>query len=313
MTLTQFRYVLEVSKTGSVNRAASNLFVSQSVLSNAIKTLETELNQKIFYRTTKGMLPTPFGKTFIAYITPIQMHIEQLNTMLNQGAPAPKMTLSIATTGFQQMSVFLGHLIKSMSDKMLRVELIETSLEEAMNLIASEITNIAFVRRWSCYYALTNKRLRALHLEYYPIRSFPMEIVIGPGNPLYHSTLTAVTADMLTDFPCVLYSYIESGPYRDIYDKLNLSVKSRIVTNSRASMYETINESPAYFIDAPPPVFTGSCDKIQEGPTSHPQYRTLVLQNCEVQTEYGWIVRKGYSRTPIEDECIDLVTQLLRG
>ena len=112
MTLTQFRYVLEVSKTGSVNRAASNLFVSQSVLSNAIKTLETELNQKIFYRTTKGMLPTPFGKTFIAYITPIQMHIEQLNTMLNQGAPAPKMTLSIATTGFQQMSVFLGHLIK---------------------------------------------------------------------------------------------------------------------------------------------------------------------------------------------------------
>ena len=37
MTLTQFKYVLEVEKMGSINHAANNLFVSQSVLSTSIK------------------------------------------------------------------------------------------------------------------------------------------------------------------------------------------------------------------------------------------------------------------------------------
>ena len=64
MTLVQFKYVLEIAKTGSVNQAANNLFVSQSVLSNALKTLEKELGQLIFYRMTTGMQLTPFGENF---------------------------------------------------------------------------------------------------------------------------------------------------------------------------------------------------------------------------------------------------------
>ena len=65
MTLVQFKYVLEIAKTGSVNQAANNLFVSQSVLSNALKTLEKELGQLIFYRMTTGMQLTPFGDRFL--------------------------------------------------------------------------------------------------------------------------------------------------------------------------------------------------------------------------------------------------------
>lgn len=53
MTLTQFKYVLEIAKAGSVNQAANNLFVSQSVLSNSIKALENELGQKIFFAVLK--------------------------------------------------------------------------------------------------------------------------------------------------------------------------------------------------------------------------------------------------------------------
>lgn len=67
MTLVQFKYVLEIAKTGSVNQAANNLFVSQSVLSNALKTLEKELGQLIFYRWTTGMQLTPFGRTCCLY------------------------------------------------------------------------------------------------------------------------------------------------------------------------------------------------------------------------------------------------------
>ena len=43
MTLLQMRYILEVDRCGSMNRAAQDLFVSQSALSTAILEVEKEL------------------------------------------------------------------------------------------------------------------------------------------------------------------------------------------------------------------------------------------------------------------------------
>ena len=43
MTIPQLQYVLEISRTGSVSKAAKTLYLSQPNLSNAIKNLENEL------------------------------------------------------------------------------------------------------------------------------------------------------------------------------------------------------------------------------------------------------------------------------
>ena len=72
MNLNQLKYVIEIARTRSINKAASNLFVSQSVLSTAIISLEKEIGQPIFIRSNKGVSLTPFGHTFVSYVTPIQ-------------------------------------------------------------------------------------------------------------------------------------------------------------------------------------------------------------------------------------------------
>ncbi|MBQ5325718.1 MAG: LysR family transcriptional regulator, partial [Oscillospiraceae bacterium] len=61
MTFSQLNYVLEISRCGSINKAASKLFVSQSSLSNSIQELEKELDITIFVRSTKGIELTPEG------------------------------------------------------------------------------------------------------------------------------------------------------------------------------------------------------------------------------------------------------------
>lgn len=61
MTLNQLKYVIKIAETGSINKAASNLFISQSVLSTTIKNLETELGHEIFIRSPKGIKLTPYG------------------------------------------------------------------------------------------------------------------------------------------------------------------------------------------------------------------------------------------------------------
>ncbi|GAE91104.1 methionine biosynthesis and transport regulator MtaR [Gracilibacillus boraciitolerans JCM 21714] len=56
MTLQQLRYVIEVVRSRSINKAAQRLFISQPSLSNALKELEEEIGIKIFSRTNKGGL-----------------------------------------------------------------------------------------------------------------------------------------------------------------------------------------------------------------------------------------------------------------
>ena len=67
MTLTQLQYVVAIADTKSMNKAASDLFVSQPALSGAIKELEEELATQIFIRTNKGIVITTEGEEFLRY------------------------------------------------------------------------------------------------------------------------------------------------------------------------------------------------------------------------------------------------------
>ena len=51
MTIQQIRYALEIAETGSINKAAEKLFVSQPSLTNALRELEKSLGITIFNRS----------------------------------------------------------------------------------------------------------------------------------------------------------------------------------------------------------------------------------------------------------------------
>ena len=55
MTLTQLHYAITISETGSFNKAAQILYVSQPSLSNAIHDLEDEFSISIFHRSGRGV------------------------------------------------------------------------------------------------------------------------------------------------------------------------------------------------------------------------------------------------------------------
>ena len=58
MTLLQMSYILEVDRCGSMNRAAQNLFLSQSALSAAIAEVEALLRCEAYrYGSAIGIVP----------------------------------------------------------------------------------------------------------------------------------------------------------------------------------------------------------------------------------------------------------------
>ena len=67
MTFQQLTYVVEVSKCGSINKAAHKLFLSQSGISTAVRELEQELGIQFFTRSNRGVEFTPEGREFLGY------------------------------------------------------------------------------------------------------------------------------------------------------------------------------------------------------------------------------------------------------
>jgi len=67
MTLTQLKYVIELSRSTSMNEAAGHLYISQPSLSTAIRDLEEEIGVELFVRSNRGVHMTPEGKEFLGY------------------------------------------------------------------------------------------------------------------------------------------------------------------------------------------------------------------------------------------------------
>ena len=67
MNLTHLRYISEVARTGSITKAAQNLYMGQPNLSKAIKDFEKSVGTAIFMRTSKGVVTTKRGEEIIKY------------------------------------------------------------------------------------------------------------------------------------------------------------------------------------------------------------------------------------------------------
>ena len=69
ISLEYYKVFYNVAKLGSISAAANSLFISQPAVSQVIKHLETELDARLFNRTSKGVRLTPEGETLYNLIS----------------------------------------------------------------------------------------------------------------------------------------------------------------------------------------------------------------------------------------------------
>ena len=85
MNILYLKDALEVAKTGSINKAAENLYMAQPKHSRAIKELESSLDIVIFDRTSKGMVPTPDGEKLLHYGKKLLREMDEIENMFKGG------------------------------------------------------------------------------------------------------------------------------------------------------------------------------------------------------------------------------------
>ncbi|MBN9984673.1 LysR family transcriptional regulator [Rhizobium laguerreae] len=96
-TLRQVQYFVAVAEQGSVTRAAQNLSISQSSVTEALKELETDLGVELFERHPRGLTITHNGHQFLRHATKILASVSDARTSFS-GQSALSGTLNIGVT-----------------------------------------------------------------------------------------------------------------------------------------------------------------------------------------------------------------------
>ncbi len=116
MNIKQIDYIIELARTKNFNRAAENLFISQSTLTYQIKEVEKELKFELFERSGRGATLTPAGKQFCTTLKSIK---EQLQRAIEQAQNFSKKYSDNITIGLPVRSCiyFLPQAIKEFNKK----------------------------------------------------------------------------------------------------------------------------------------------------------------------------------------------------
>lgn len=150
MNLQQMRCVLEVSRVGSVTRAAQNLYISQPNLSRTIKELEKELGVPLFRRGAQGMEPTVQAAQFLRYAQSIIQQMDELESIYQHQEEGLRLSIVGPHSGYitRGLAAFLN---RQNQHTALEVQYHEMEASDAMDAVSRGQVQLAILRYQRIY------------------------------------------------------------------------------------------------------------------------------------------------------------------
>jgi LysR family transcriptional activator of glutamate synthase operon len=176
MEIHQLQYVVAVAKHKHFTRAADEINVGQSALSQQIAKLESELGVKLFDRTSRTVFPTPAGIEFIEYARGILNQIARARQCMDAHAGLLKGTLSIGTIT-SLTNIDFGQMIASFHDAYpgISLNIIQDGSIKLTELLRACEIDIAIV---------TLPPMEFKDLEFFPLTKDEYVLVTSDKHPL---------------------------------------------------------------------------------------------------------------------------------
>lgn len=187
MTIQQCKYVLEILKKGSFNEASKTLYIAQSSLSAAVKSLETELNIKIFERSNNGVCLTSDGAEFVRYTSQI---IEQNYFILEKyksGNVCPK--LYVATQHYDFVADIFGKMLNLVTDDSYKISLVETKTYNVIKQVESGYCDIGIMAIKNTDFDIMKQILINKKLDFTSIFKTSPHIFVRKDHPICNRTV----------------------------------------------------------------------------------------------------------------------------
>jgi len=154
MELRQFRYFLKVVECGSLGKAALELDVGTSALSQQISKLENELSTRLLNRTSTGALPTSAGIAFMHHAQLAVRQAEQAAIAAQRERTSGYVSIGLPPTTSAVLSL---PLIRAMRERYPHIQLhiVEALSGHLSNMLNARQLDLALVfhadaaHRWS--------------------------------------------------------------------------------------------------------------------------------------------------------------------
>ncbi|HEY0234973.1 MAG TPA: LysR family transcriptional regulator [Afipia sp.] len=182
MDFRQISYFVALYEEGSMTRAANRLNVVQPAVSMQIAKLERDLNQQLFERRSKAMVPTVAGRTLYRLVLPV---LHGLTLAREQMAKLSGVTSGRITIGM------LVSLAASFVPDMLIAFARDYPEVEVVIVDGYSSTFIDLVNQGALDFAVINKPPRRLGLIVEPLVEERMVYVTEPGRTQNHAPIKA--------------------------------------------------------------------------------------------------------------------------
>ncbi|MBC5785601.1 LysR family transcriptional regulator [Ramlibacter sp. USB13] len=154
MELRQLRYFARVVELGSMSRAALELGVVQSALSQQISRLESELSTRLLQRSAKGVAPTEAGLAFFREAQLALRHADEAMRAAQQSRLSGSVSVGLAPT---TASVLGLPLMRAMRERYpdVRLHMVESLSGHLSTMLNARQLDLAVLfdthpaRRWS--------------------------------------------------------------------------------------------------------------------------------------------------------------------
>ena len=166
------RYAVEVAKTGSISRAAENLFMGQPHLSKAIRELEEDMNITIFRRTPKGVEPTEH----------ILEQVDELESLYKPSG-VKKFSLSLPRASYAAFA--FSEFAAALDDaEGLDVKYRETNSTQVLKNVGDGVSNLGILRCQREHEKYFLAALEERSLKYEPVWEFEYLALMSRRHPL---------------------------------------------------------------------------------------------------------------------------------
>ena len=296
MTLQQLRYAVTIADMKSMNKAASELFVSQPALSNTIHDLEEELGIEIFLRTNRGIVVTTEGEEFLSYARQM-VELQQMVEEKYMDAPEHRKKFSVS---MQHYSFAVEAFIKLARDFSLdeyELAVHETKTGEVIENVKNFRSELGIIYRNNFNHKVLQKVLEGNDLSFHSLFDCDVYVYLSSTHPL--ADRKKISFEELKEYPCLSFEQGDRHSFYFAEEVLsNLEYKQVIKADDRATMLNLMTGLNGYTL----------CSGIICEELNGDGY-TAVPFETEDKMTIGYIKRKGIPLSHLGNRYIEILKQ----
>ena len=298
MTIQQFRIALEVAKTGSISRAASNLYLSQPNASSSLRSLERELGYTIFLRTNTGISLTEQGRRFLEHARRLLSEVDRIEEVKNE-AHVYRLHLGILSYA-PTVEAFLKLCAEYATKEKADLLCLNMSDMDGMRAMSNMELDMMATLIAECDAERARALAEGYNLRLEFIKRIPLNINVRKGHPLLLPD-GSIDLTRLGDYPYVAYEQIPNLVEKasSLVDT-RIRYKFRIAVDERDTRCRIVSTTDAFSI---------GCQMPEELLT---RYRIVSVRVTDVCSGLYYIIRNGEQRREEIRRYIELLREEVR-